>query len=506
MITQHRIAAPRPSLQTEALGWFRWGRVAGKVVLTNDAGEWSALSEADFATLLGGQLDEAHPRYAELAERGFLRKDLDLEAAARKLRRKRKFLGNGAHLAIVITTLRCNQSCTYCHASRTDMDRVDTDMAPATVKGVVDHAMRTPSPYLCFEYQGGEPTVNLDAIKLAVGYSREKNRYEKKTLDHSVVTNMTYMTDSTADWLVNNGVLICTSLDGPREVHDRNRPWTGQKAGSFDTVVGWIKAINARYVAMGRDPELWHVDALTTTTRVSLPHGQAMVDQYVALGIRNIHLRPLNPFGFATKTWRVIGYSMEEWLRFYRDTVDYIIALNKQGVQIMEGTAAIFLKKMLTPDDPNFVDLRSPIGAGTGQICYNYDGTILPSDEGRMVLAMGNPIFNVGHIDTTSFEDAVRHPAVRALAAASFLDSLPQCADCFGAPYCGVRPDHNYMLTGDLFGQRPLTLKHQQHSGILSYLFEKLLTDPEVEPIFRRWITDRPRDPITGAVAPTAQE
>jgi hypothetical protein len=62
------------------------------------------------------------------------------------------------------------------------------------------------------------------------------------------------------------------------------------------------------------------------------------------------------------------------------------------------------------------------------------------------------------------------------------------------------------MLTGDLFGQRPLTLKHQQHSGILSYLFEKLLTDPEVEPIFRRWITDRPRDPITGAVAPTAQE
>jgi sulfatase maturation enzyme AslB (radical SAM superfamily) len=287
--------------------------------------------------------------------------------AARKLRRKRKFLGNGAHLAIVITTLRCNQSCTYCHASRTDMDRVDTDMAPATVKGVVDHAMRTPSPYLCFEYQGGEPTVNLDAIKLAVGYSREKNRYEKKTLDHSVVTNMTYMTDSTADWLVNNGVLICTSLDGPREVHDRNRPWTGQKAGSFDTVVGWIKAINARYVAMGRDPELWHVDALTTTTRGSLPHGQAMVDQYVALGIRNIHLRPLNPFGFATKTWRVIGYSMEEWLRFYRDTVDYIIALNKQGVQIMEGTAAIFLKKMLTPDDPNFVDLRSPIGAGTGQ-------------------------------------------------------------------------------------------------------------------------------------------
>ena len=35
--------------------------------------------------------------------------------------------------------------------------------------------------------------------------------------------------------------------------------------------------------------------------------------------------------------------------------------------KIMEGTAATFLKKMLTPVDPNFVDIRSPVGAGTGQ-------------------------------------------------------------------------------------------------------------------------------------------
>lgn len=486
------------ALDASKLSFFRWGRVAGRVVLSNDAGEWHALSDEGFTDLLGGKIEPGHADYEALRAKSFLRADLDLEELARKVRRKRRYLGQGPHLAVVISTLRCNQSCRYCHASRTDMDRVDTDMSLETAKKVVDHAMRTPSPYLCFEYQGGEPTVNLDVIKFCVEYSREKNRYERKTLDHSVVTNMTYMTDETADWLVKNGVLLCTSLDGPRELHDTNRPWTGQKGAAFDTVIGWMKKINQRYVDMGRDPELWHVDALTTTTRASLGKGREIVDLYVELGLRNIHIRPLNPFGFATKTWKTIGYSMEEFLDYYRDILDYIIELNKKGVQIMEGTAATFLKKLLTPDDPNFVDIRSPLGAGTGQICYNYDGAILPSDEGRMVHAMGDPFFLIGHVDQTSFEEATRHPTVRALAASSFLDALPQCESCFAAPWCGVRPDHNYMLSGDLFGQRPLTLKHQQHLGILHILFERLLNDPLAETIFRRWTVDRPRMPAPG--------
>ena len=54
-----------------------------------------------------------------------------------------------------------------------------------------------PSPYLNFEFQGGEPTVNMDVIKFVVDYSREKNKYEKKILDHSLVTNMTYMNEET---------------------------------------------------------------------------------------------------------------------------------------------------------------------------------------------------------------------------------------------------------------------------------------------------------------------
>ena len=497
-VTRHTLRLPKRAVDPSALGYFRWGRLGGgRVVVTNDVGEWSVLPDLEFQDLLQGNIVPGHPRFEELQQRGFLRQDLDAEDMARKLRRKRRFLGAGPHLAVLITTLRCNQSCGYCHASRTDMHRTDTDMSLETAKLAVDHAMQSPSPYLCFEYQGGEPTVNMDVIKFCIEYSREKNRYEKKTLDHSLVTNMTYMTQENADWLIENDVLICTSLDGPAGVHDKNRGWAGNKNAAFDHVTKWMDYFNQKYIEKGRDPELWHVDALTTFTRTSLDNWKQIVDLYVERGIRNIHLRPLNPFGFATKTWRAIGYSMDEFLEMYEQALDYILELNKQGVQIMEGTSAVFLKKMLTPDDPNFVDIRSPVGSGTGQICYGFDGSIFPSDEGRMVHGMGDDIFKVGHVSTTSFEEATNHPTVRALATASLLDALPMCESCFNAPYCGVRPLHNYMQSGDLFGQRPVTPKCGQHMGIAKMLFDRLSndTDGSNATIFRRWTVDRPREP-----------
>jgi His-Xaa-Ser system radical SAM maturase HxsB len=489
-----QIKLSQPVLHPEKLGFFRFGDVDAWKVLTNDAGEWHALSTEDFHALLQGGISLEHPEYKALQRKGFIRSDLDLEDQADKLRRKKPWLGQGPHMAVVITTLRCNQSCKYCHASRTDMDRVDTDMSMETAKKVVDHAMRTPSPYLNFEFQGGEPTVNMDVLKFVVEYSREKNKYEKKILDHSLVTNMTYMTKENADWIMDNGVLICTSLDGPENVHNFNRPWRGG-TGAYDNVVKWIKHFNQCYIDQGRDPELWHVDALMTTTKKSMEHWREIIDLYVDLGIRNIHLRPLNPFGFASKTWKSIGYSQQEYLAFYEQCLDYILELNKQGVQVCEGTASVFLKKMLTPYDPNFVDIRSPVGSGTGQMAYNYDGSIYPSDEGRMISAMGDELFRLGSVDDLTMDEAMHHPTVRSLAVSSLLDTLPQCSTCWNAPYCGVRPLHNYMHTGDLFGQRPNTFKCVEHMGISSALIRRLANDKDgsVESTFRRWVVDRPR-------------
>lgn len=492
------VKLPKIEVAPEKLGYFRWVELSGgKIVMTNDAGEFHFLDKPAFRAFLKGEIGEDHDEYAALRDKGFLRTDFDTEAMAERVRNKKHYLANGPHLHAVITTLRCNQSCRYCHASRTDMHRVDTDMSLDTAKKVVDFAMQTTSPYVNFEFQGGEPTVNMDALKFVVEYSREKNKYENKELVHSVVTNMTYMTEENAEWLIANNVLVCTSLDGPEELHNWNRLWTGKSAGpsAYASVIHWIEYFNRRYIELGRDPNLWHVDALMTTTSKTLDQWKEVVDLYVDLGIRSVHFRPLNPFGFATKTWHKIGYSAERFNAVFDQVLDYVIELNKQGTEVIEGTAATFLKKMLTPYDPNFVDIRSPVGSGTGQIAYSYDGTIYPSDEGRMVAAMGDDIFAIGHVDASTYDEIVKHPTVRSIAVASLLDSLPACHTCFNAPYCGVRPLHNYMHTGDLFGQRPNTPKCAEHMFIAKSLFERLAADSsgDVEAIFRRWVIERPR-------------
>lgn len=495
MIVHSSVKVKRRTVNADKLGYFRWGEVGGKILLTNDAGEWEFLGNTDFDIFLKGGLSKDHEQYDSLVSKGFIRDGMDTNRLSDAVRRKKFFLSQGPHLHVMITSLRCNQSCKYCHASRADMDKVETDMSLETAKKAIDLAMQSTSPYICFEFTGGEPTVNMPVVKFAVDYSREKNRYEKKKVEHSIVTNMTYMTEENAEYLLANDVFVCTSLDGPEELHNWNRAWAKKDGNAYENVLKWIAYFNRRYVEMGRDPELWHVDALMTTTRKTFDQWKELVDLYVDLGIRNIHIRPLNPFGFANKTWRVIGYSMDDYLVFYERVLDYILELNQQGVQIMEGTAATILKKILTPDDPNFVDIRSPIGSGTGQIAYSYDGKIYPSDEGRMLAGMGDDFFQIGEVRNSSYGELVNHPTVKTLAVSSILDTLPSCHTCWNAPYCGVRPMHNYMNMGDMFGQRPRTPKCQEHMTISKLLFDRMLNDEsgQVEAVFRRWTILRPR-------------
>ena len=56
------------------------------------------------------------------------------------------------------------------------------------------------------------------------------------------------------------------------------------------------------------------------------------------------------------------------------------------ALDFAERYASIILTKMLTNDDPGYVDVTSPSGIGIGALVYNYDGDVYASDEGLMVI------------------------------------------------------------------------------------------------------------------------
>lgn len=492
-----RLEISRAAVDADALGFFRWGPVGQRVVLTNDAGEWHMLDRADFDRLLAGQLPADHPAQAALRDQCIVRAGADLDALADRIRRKKSYLGQGPHLHIVVTTRRCNQACHYCHASRTALADTTTDMDLQTARQTVELALQSPSPTVVFEFQGGEPTLNMPAIREVVAHARRCGTRPGQTVEFALVSNMTTMDLETAEWLLAEGVHLCTSLDGPRDLHDAQRRWLPQReVGAWDQVMHWMAYFNRRYVEMGLDPELWHVDALLTTTRATLARWPEVVELYLSLGIRNLHLRPLNPYGFAVSAWDRIGYDTDEFLACYAEVLDHLIALNKAGTQIIEGGAAVILSKMLTPDDPNYVDLRSPCGAGTGQLAYDHDGRVYPCDEARLLTAMGDDRFALGSVADTELPATQRHPTVKAMGVASLLESLPQCSTCWNLPFCGVCPVATWRREGDLFGQRPRSPMCRLQLGLSELLMERLDRDPQVEPIFRRWTMRRPRTQI----------
>ncbi|MBV1861689.1 MAG: His-Xaa-Ser system radical SAM maturase HxsB [Nannocystaceae bacterium] len=484
-------AALRPNIGFPA--YFRHRTVGDKVVLTNFEGNHLILTQDEFRDFVEGTVVRDSDLWTRLEQRNFLRETYRVHEAAAALRERKHFLDQGPLLHMLVVTLRCNETCIYCHASRANMDQVQTDMSKETAEKAVDIILASTNSFVTIEFQGGEPLVNFEVVKHVVQYALKKNVDVGKRLEFTMVSNMALMTEEKLDFLLEHKVQMCTSIDGPEKLHNSQRRLNTLDA--FQKARYWIQRINERYGEMGLDKTLYHVEALLTLTKTSLAQHKEIIDTYVGLGCKTIFLRPVDPFGFAERTRLKIEYPRSDYLEFYRRAVDYILELNAQGVEILERYASIFLTKILQGTDPNFLDLRSPSGTGLGALAYNYDGSIYTCDEGRMLAAMGDDALKLGHVDDSSYRELMGHETVRAVALASNLDGQPDCEQCAYNPYCGTVPAHNLKTQGSIYGHMPDNNICMVHKGIQDYLFEKLAQDnPDTDKAFERWTTIRPRE------------
>lgn len=487
---------PLTQIQNAMVAPFRFRQFKdGRLLVTNDAGAFAWVTPEDLDAFLRGSLEPTSPVAKELEEKGFA---LTPESEARlieRIRQRSEHLFQGPLLHIVITTLRCNQKCRYCHASRKDVASQGWDMTPETARQVVDVIFQSPSPRLTIEFQGGEPLVSFPVVRQIVEDAYARADATGRQVELTLVSNLSLLDEEKLAFLVDNGVMICTSVDGPKALHDKNRPMVG--ASSHDEALRWMERINALYRERGLDPSLAYVNALATISRATLKDPRGLVDEYRRLGFKALHLRPLNPFGFGEKVWAREGYSADEFLAFYREALDYILQLNREGVEIQEKTASLFLTRILTAQNPNYMDLRSPCGAGIGQLAYNFDGRVYLCDEGRMVSAMGEDLFCIGRVGEQTYDEIIRHESVGSLCLASCLECLPGCSDCAYNPYCGVCPVYNYQMQGDLFAVQPESERCRIQMGIQDTLFT-LLRDggPEMRTLLERWTIERDRSQV----------
>src|SRR5260370_12697735 len=282
------------------------------------------------------------------------------------------------------------------------------------------------------------------------------------------------------EYLRDEGIDVTTSLDGPDLVVIANRPRPG--GNSYELTVKNV--VRARAI-LGYE----HVAALMTTTRLSLEHPIEIIDEYVRLGFRSIFLRHISRYGFAVRTQAKTGYDTDWFLDFYKQGLDYIIALNRRGIDLAEAYATLLLTKILTPFPTRFVDLQSPAGAGISVAVYNYDGDVYASDEARMLAEMGDRTFRLGNAHNDDYRTIFGSEVLRESVEFSIVESLPASVACAFHPSCACAPAFHHATQGDFVGHRPTSAFCTRNMEIIRYLFSLLLTDdPELYPILFSWI------------------
>lgn len=458
--------------------FFNYREMRQKVLLTNDLGRYVFLSKEEFYRFLRDQLDPQEEITQRLMDEFFLYDGSEyefVERAGEAFRMYRRNLFQGAALHIFVLTKQCNQQCVYCQAS-TELER-HTQMSGETAAKAVDIALQTTAQYVTFEFQGGEPLMNFDTLQFIVEYAEEQNQSCGKNLEFSVVTNLMLLDEEKLEFLTKHGVSICTSLDGDEILHNKNRPYFQQN--TFEILKKKIQMIQDKGAS---------VSAIQTTTRDSLPRYREMVDQYLAFGLNQITIRPLTQLGYAAKNWAKIGYTVDEFLNFYRKSLDYIIERNQQGTFILEGHARMFLSKIFCRDAGNYMELRSPCGGAIGQLAYYYNGKVYSCDEARMLAEMEDDSFCLGNVEQDTYESIVNNPVCKTIAKSSCLEGLADCDGCVYQPYCGTCPVISYARYQTVYPSMLQEYRCRIYKGIQDILFEKLeQQDEEVVEIFRRW-------------------
>ena len=181
------------------------------------------------------------------------------------------------HLLVVQPTPFCNIDCRYCYLPDRTNKAVVSDL---TLKNLFSQVFASGwvDDGLSVVWHAGEPMVlPIEFYRRAFALIDELKPAEL-LVRHSFQTNGTLLDDAWVDFIVETGLSIGVSIDGPRRLHDLNRV-TRAGRGTFDKTVAGVRLLRRRGVQ-------FHV--ISVLTAASLTAAREMFDFYLAEGIDHV--------------------------------------------------------------------------------------------------------------------------------------------------------------------------------------------------------------------------
>ncbi|GIF04001.1 radical SAM/SPASM domain-containing protein [Actinoplanes siamensis] len=152
---------------------------------------------------------------------------------------QRSDLADGSDFAVNVNlTNICNLACTYCFAEGGDYGRMKEAMGEHSVGWIFTFIEENLAPgrRVRFEFFGGEPLANFPLIKAICERSERVAAERDLQFVYRISTNLTLMPAGITELFAKHRFIVSVSLDGPREVQDRNRPAKNGR-GSYDRIM-----------------------------------------------------------------------------------------------------------------------------------------------------------------------------------------------------------------------------------------------------------------------------
>jgi len=377
---------------------------------------------------------------------------------------------------MIVPTLRCDHTCTYCQVSRAPENADGYDLNPESIPKILETIKSLASAPYKIEIQGGEPLLRFDLVKQL--YEEAVAQLGKGNFEFVIATSLSLLDENIMQWAKDNKVHFSTSLDGDELVHNKNRILANNS--SFHQVKRAVQAIQQ---------ELGHgsVATVTTVTKELLERPEALIEAHLELGLHDMFVRPISPYGFAN-TNASDDYDVANYIQFYEQLLKEVFRLNSAGTQFIEHSASIHMKRILNPGFSQYADLKSPSGFILNSVLFNFDGKVYGSDESRMLQrVLGKIDFSCGTSDSIKLLESSLY---KTIISSSFNMLHPGCDTCAYQPFCGADPCQNISLYGEPVGDKSKSHFCQYHKMMFRLLLDLYNSNTQYRDLLGSWAND----------------
>ena len=294
---------------------FKFREVGNKLLITNEVGDFDFFSQDLVSRFFNGDLkDEEENQLRDLSVLIDNNEQWKYFSLARRIQDKYSPRPRKINYLILIPTLRCNLSCSYCQVSRAPEKAKGFDWDHETLDRFDQFLANSEIDHLKVEFQGGEPSLRLDLVKSIIQIVK-KNSVSSEFV---ICSNMVNMDSDLLDLLENEDFTISTSIDGSLSTMTKNR--------TFENDISKNIFNNFNYILKNYGPE--KIAALPTITENQINKPDEVIGTYLDLGFQSIFLRPVNYMGFARKKHKDASQAIKEWNKFYSDAMEIIRQAN----------------------------------------------------------------------------------------------------------------------------------------------------------------------------------